>query len=410
MPSHRQRRVVHAGADDRPGRGICHSPGGWPPDWPDLPVQYADYALWQRELLGRDAADHGVLAGQIEYWREALAGLPDELELPFDRQRPAERSQRGGVVRWQLADAGLHGALAELAREHQATVFMVLHAGLAALLSRMGAGTDISLGAPAAGRTDESMHDLVGFFVNTLVLRADLSVDPSFGVLLDGVQETMLAAQARQDVPFEHLVEMLNPVRSASKHPLFQVMIADEDVGAVDWRLPGLRIEAEPVPDVAAKFDLTLGFRQDQDADGAPAGISASLSIRGPVRPGHRRGAGQPADRAITSGRGSPARPVDVAGDPQPRRAAPTAAPVERHRPPGSPGHLAGVFRLRSSRGVEGARGALQIFGVRVAGMPDDLLAVNGEGDGEVVGGEVAVAGGRVAQRQRIRLDGDAMS
>ena len=250
---------------------------GRAPDWPDLPVQYADYALWQRDLLGRDAADGGVLAAQIEYWRQALAGLPDELALPFDRPRPAEPSQRGGVVRWQLADAGLHGVLVELAREHQATIFMVLHAGLAALLSRMGAGTDIALGAPAAGRTDESMHDLVGFFVNTLVLRADLSVDPGFGVLLDGVRETVLAAQARQDVPFEHLVEVLNPIRSPSKHPLFQVMIADEDVGAVDWRLPGLRIEAEPVPDVAAKFDLTLGFRQDQDASGAPAGIGAFL-------------------------------------------------------------------------------------------------------------------------------------
>jgi len=250
---------------------------GRQPDWPDLPVQYADYALWQRELLGRDAADGGVLAGQIEYWRQALAGLPDELALPFDRPRPAEQSQRGGVVRWQLADAGLHAVLAELAREHQATIFMVLHAALAALLSRMGAGTDIPLGAPAAGRTDEVMHDLVGFFVNTLVLRADLSGDPGFGELLDRVRETVLAAQARQDVPFEHLVEVLNPVRSPSRHPLFQVMIADEDVGAVDWRLPGLRIEAEPVPDVAAKFDLTLGFRQDHDADGAPAGISASL-------------------------------------------------------------------------------------------------------------------------------------
>jgi len=250
---------------------------GRAPDWRDLPVQYADYALWQRELLGGDAAGSGVLAGQVEYWRQALAGLPDELVLPSGRPRPAEPSQRGGVVRWQLADAGLHGVLTELAREHQATVFMVLHAGLAALLSRMGAGTDIALGAPAAGRTDESMHDLVGFFVNTLVLRADLSGDPGFGEVLDRVRETVLAAQAHQDVPFEHLVEVLNPARSPSRHPLFQVMIADEDVGAVDWRLPGLHIEAEPVPDVAAKFDLTLGFRQDRDASGAPAGISASF-------------------------------------------------------------------------------------------------------------------------------------
>src|SRR5580658_7544836 len=240
---------------------------GRQPDWSDLPVQYADYALWQRELFGADAAG-GVLAGQIQDWRQALAGLPDELALPYDRPRPPEPSQRGGMVRWQLADAALHAALAGLAREHQATMFMILHAGLAALLSRMGAGTDIPLGAPVAGRTDEALHDLVGFFVNTLVLRADLAGDPTFAELLDRVRETVLAAQARQDVPFERLVEVLNPARSPARHPLFQVMIADEDVAATDWHLPDLDVQDEPVPDVAAKFDLTLGFRQDRDTGG----------------------------------------------------------------------------------------------------------------------------------------------
>ena len=249
---------------------------GRAPDWAPLPVQYADYALWQRALLGADDTS-GALASQIQYWQHVLAALPEELALPADRPRPAVLSQRGGVFRWQLADAGLHGALAGLAREHQATIFMVLHAGLAALLSRMGAGTDIPLGAPMAGRTDEAVHDLIGFFVNTLVLRADLAGQPSFAELLDRVRETVLSAQARQDVPFDHLVEVLNPVRSRGRHPLFQVMIADQGAGAVDWRLPGLHIEAEPVPDVAAKFDLTLGFTQDRDADDAPAGISASF-------------------------------------------------------------------------------------------------------------------------------------
>ena len=266
---------------------------GREPDWPDLPVQYADYALWQRDLLSGtggsagargadgDAADRGVLAGQVRYWQQALVGLPDELALPFDRPRPAELSQRGGVVRWQLADAGLHAELTELAREHQASLFMVLVAGLAALLSRMGAGTDIPLGAPVAGRTDEAVHDLVGFFVNNLVLRTDLSGDPSFVHVLGRVRENVLAAQARQDVPFEHLVEVLNPARSPARHPLFQVMIADQDVVASDWQLPGLRVEAEPVPDVAAKFDLTLGFWQDHEVGGELAGISATLEYAG---------------------------------------------------------------------------------------------------------------------------------
>jgi amino acid adenylation domain-containing protein len=257
---------------------------GRAPERAPLPVQYADYALWQQDLLGggsggSDGSDGsgGLLAGQVQYWREALAGLPEELALPFDRPRPAQPSRRGGQIRWQLADPALHAALARLARQHQATIFMTLHAALAALLSRMGAGTDIPLGAPVAGRTDEAMHDLVGFFVNTLVLRADLTGDPSFAELLGRVRETGLSAQARQDVPFERLVEVLNPARSPARHPLFQVMLADEDIGAVDWQLPGLRLTPEPVPDVAAKFDLTLGFEQDRDAEGAPAGISAFL-------------------------------------------------------------------------------------------------------------------------------------
>src|SRR5580693_4845648 len=224
-----------------------------------------------------DGAGRGVLAGQVGYWRQQLAGLPEELVLPADRPRPAEASQRGGMVRWQLADPDLHGALAGLAREHQAAVFMVVLAGLAAVLSRLGAGTDIPVGAPVAGRTDEAVDDLAGFFVNTLVLRADVSGDPSFAGLVGRVRETVLAAQARLDVPFEHLVEVLNPARSAARHPLFQVMLADEDVGAVDWQLPGLRVRPEPVPAGAAKFDLTLAFAQDRDADGAPAGISASF-------------------------------------------------------------------------------------------------------------------------------------
>jgi amino acid adenylation domain-containing protein len=255
---------------------------GRAPSWAPLPVQYADYTLWQRELLGgsgagqdTDGGDGGVLAGQIAYWRQALAGLPEELALPFDRPRPAQPSRLGTDIRWQLAGPDLHAALADLAREHQATIFMVLHAGLAVLLSRMGAGTDIPLGAPVAGRTDEAVHDLVGFFVNTLVLRADLSGDPGFRDLLGRVRETVLSAQARQDVPFERLVEVLNPARSQGRHPLFQVMLADEDVAAVDWHLPGLAITAEPIPEVAAKFDLTLAFRQERDADGTPAGIEA---------------------------------------------------------------------------------------------------------------------------------------
>src|ERR1700677_5160083 len=199
---------------------------------------------------------------QIAYWTTALAGLPEELALPAGRPRPAQPSQRSGEVRWQLADAGLHQALDTLAREHQSTVFMVMAAGLVALLSRMGAGTDIPLGAAVAGRTDEALDDLIGFFVNILVLRTDLAGDPTFAQLLDQARDVVLAAQAHQDVPFERLVEALNPARSPTRHPLFQVMLTDGDV---------------PVPAMAATFDLMLAYTQDHDSGGAPAGIGASF-------------------------------------------------------------------------------------------------------------------------------------
>src|SRR5580693_8765392 len=149
---------------------------------------------------------------------------------------------------------------------------MVVQAALAVLLSRLGAGTDIPVGAAVAGRTDEALDDLVGFFINTLVLRTDLTGDPSFATLLDQARDVVLAAQARQDVPFERLVEALNPVRSPAQHPLFQVMLADQETGTAQWHLPGLTVQDEPVPAMTAKFDLTLGFAQDRDSSGIPAG------------------------------------------------------------------------------------------------------------------------------------------
>jgi len=253
---------------------------GRAPGWDPLPAQYADYALWQRDMLGSDQDPGSIMSRQVGYWTKALAGLPDELMLPADRPRPAEPSQRGAAVRWQLADAGLHAELADLARAHQATVFMVLHAGMAALLCRMGAGTDIPLGSVVAGRTDEAVHDLVGFFVNTLVLRADLSGDPTFADLLDEVRETDLAAQAHQDLPFEHLVGVLNPHRASDRHPLFQVMIvSDDDTGTRQWQLPGLRTEAEPVAVSGAKFDLNCIFRQQYGDDGTPGGITCTFEF-----------------------------------------------------------------------------------------------------------------------------------
>jgi nonribosomal peptide synthetase DhbF len=248
------------------------------PDWPDLPVQYADYALWQRKLLGSDDDPGSELSRQAGYWISALAGLPEQLDLPYDRARPANPTFDGSAVSLRL-DADLHRRLLGLARDHQATLFMVVQAALAALLTRSGAGTDIPIGAAVAGRTDEAAHDLVGFFVNTLVLRTDVHGDPSFAQLLDRVRDADLAAFAHQDLPFERVVGLLNPARLAGRQPLFQVMlVSDDDVDAGDWRLPGLTARAEPITGGAATFDLTLTYRQHLDAEGTPGGIRATVN------------------------------------------------------------------------------------------------------------------------------------
>ena len=241
-----------------------------------LPVQYADYTLWQHAVLGSEDDGESAISRQLSFWTSQLAGLPDQIDLPLDRARPAVSSHRGGSVGLRLSGP-LHAGLLELARASGASLFMVLQAGLSALLTRLGAGDDIAIGSPIAGRTDSALDDLVGFFVNTLVLRTDTSGAPSFRELVGRVRAGNLAAYSHQELPFERLVEVLNPARSLSRHPLFQVMLVLQNNAELGLELSGLSAGFEAVATASAKFDLSLSLAERRGADGSPAGIEGAL-------------------------------------------------------------------------------------------------------------------------------------
>ncbi|NCT23380.1 nonribosomal peptide synthetase DhbF [Bacillus subtilis subsp. subtilis] len=251
----------------------CH---GRSPEWAPLAVQYADYALWQQELLGNEDDPNSLIAGQLAFWKETLKNLPDQLELPTDYSRPAEPSHDGDTIHFRI-EPELHKRLQELARANRVSLFMVLQSGLAALLTRLGAGTDIPIGSPIAGRNDDALGDLVGLFINTLVLRTDTSGDPSFRELLDRVRKVNLAAYDNQDLPFERLVEVLNPARSRATHPLFQIMLAFQNTPDAELHLPDMESSLRINSVGSAKFDLTLEISEDRLADGTPNGMEGLL-------------------------------------------------------------------------------------------------------------------------------------
>ncbi|MFF3941609.1 amino acid adenylation domain-containing protein [Streptomyces phaeofaciens] len=227
---------------------------GRAPAWEPLPVQYADYTLWQRDVLGDESDPHSLAAGQLEYWRRTLADLAQPLALPTDRPRPKSMSHHGDMVPFSI-DPDLLRSVEKLAAQADTTVSMVMHSALAVLLHHLGCGDDVPIGAPIAGRTDEELRELVGFFVNTWVLRVDLSGNPTFRELLQRVRERALAAYDHQDMPFERLVELLNPDRSTAYNPFFQVMLAWQP-SIPELEFPGLVARSERLETRTAKFDL----------------------------------------------------------------------------------------------------------------------------------------------------------
>ena len=231
---------------------------GEPSPLPELPVQYADFAVWQRAWLSGQ-----TLERQIAWWRERLAGAPPLLELPTDHPRAAAPDTRAGHVFRALPPETAQGVRA-LARREGATLYMVLLAALDLLLARWSGQEDVVVGTPIANRTRRETEGLIGFFVNTLALRTDLSGNPSFQALLGRVREGTLGAYQHQEVPFERLVEELQVERSLSHTPLFQVMFALNDVSGGMRPWGGVAVEPYPAGAAVAKFDLDVMVMEDE--------------------------------------------------------------------------------------------------------------------------------------------------
>jgi amino acid adenylation domain-containing protein len=259
--------------------------GGRAPGWSPLPVQYVDYTLWQREHLGELSDPDSVIAGQLAIWEQVLAGLPERLELPTDRPYPPVADFGGAsvAVEWP---ARLQQQVARVAREHNATSFMVVQAALAVLLGKLSASSDVAVGFPIAGRGDPALDELVGFFVNTVVLRVDLDGDPTGAELLGRVRQRSLGAYEYQDVPFEVLVDRLNPTRSLTHHPLVQVMLAWQNFAgqatdpAVASALGEVQVSPVAVDTRSARMDLVFSLGERFGEQGEPAGIGGSVEFR----------------------------------------------------------------------------------------------------------------------------------
>ncbi|MEJ1929745.1 amino acid adenylation domain-containing protein [Nostoc sp. NIES-2111] len=226
-----------------------------PPELSELPIQYADYAIWQRQYLQKD-----VLQRQLDYWKQQLKNAPTLLELPTDRPRPAIQTYRGAVQYVQLSNE-LSQALSDLSRQEGASLFMTLFTAYVTLLYRYTGSNDIVVGTPIANRDRLEVEGLIGFFVNTLVLRTDLSGNPSFKELLGRVRQRTLQAYAHADLPFDELVKALQPQRDLSYTPLFQVLFVLQNAPISEVELTGLTISPLPTQSTVAKFDLTLSLQ-----------------------------------------------------------------------------------------------------------------------------------------------------
>ncbi|WP_031282290.1 condensation domain-containing protein, partial [Photorhabdus temperata] len=227
-----------------------------PDPLPPLAIQYPDYAAWQRQWLSAER-----IQSQSDYWRTRLADAPVLLDLPTDRPRPSQQSFAGTLLPVSL-DAELTQSLKRLSEQQGVTLFMTLLAGWATVLSRLSSQEDLVIGTPSAGRGRQEVESLIGFFVNTLALRMDLSGAPNVTELLARVRQTALTAQEHQDLPFEQVVEIVQPPRRLAHTPLFQVMFAWQNNESMEWRLPGLAVSPVGQTVEVVKFDLELNLSE----------------------------------------------------------------------------------------------------------------------------------------------------
>ncbi|HEY2738676.1 MAG TPA: condensation domain-containing protein, partial [Thermoanaerobaculia bacterium] len=322
---------------------------GGEPDLAPLPVQYADFAVWQRRWLRGE-----TLAAEIAHWRRKLAGAPPLLDLPLDRPRPATRRSRGAVRRLAPGE-DLSRALQTLSRQRGTTIFMTLLAGFQALLSRLSGQEILAVGTPIAGRNRFETEGLIGFFVNTLVLRARVAGDLSFAGLLDQVREETLEAYAHQELPFEKLVEELSPNRSLAFSPLFQAMFVLQNAPLQPLQLPGLTLIPVVPAMGTALFDLT--FTLAETAGGLEGGVTYDVDLFDAAT--IERWAGH-YQRLLANAIGNP--DGSLAG-------MPLLSAAERHQ-------LVGEWSM-GARGKEGTIGAL--FAEQVDRSPDAVAVVFGE-------------------------------
>ena len=266
---------------------------GLTPSWPELPVQYVDFTLWQHRVLGSENDPDSVAAQQVRYWQQTLDGLPAVLDLPTDRPRPAVASHRGASVDFEISGS-TGAALRELARQRGASMFMVVHAALATLLARLSGTEDIAIGTPIAGRGEEQLDDVIGMFVNTLVLRTQVDLETGFADLLTQTRAVDLGAYAHGDVAFERLVDILQPPRTQAYSPLFQVVLNFEPGLPDSFELPGLTVTPVPLDPGIAQFELAFSITEPAPDDNCLRG-----SLRYATDLFDRRSAQDLADRLV---------------------------------------------------------------------------------------------------------------